>query len=281
MSRDGKNRNPKGRRNERRGKPKPGFRGKKGKFDNRSKKKFVNPNDELIRLNKYIAHSGVCSRREADTLISQGLITVNGEVVTELGTKVKRTDEVKYAGERLNTETLRYVLLNKPKDYITTSKDPQNRKTVMHLVEKACKERLFSVGRLDRHTTGVLLLTNDGDLAKKLTHPSHGVNKVYHVVLDKNLKPDDFDKIANGLELKDGKAQVDKIAYVDGKKSEIGLELHIGRNRIVRRIFEHLGYTVVKLDRVSFAGLTKKNIPRGKFRHLKDKEINFLKMTIK
>ena len=281
MSRDGKDRNPKGRRNERRGKPKPGFRGKKGKFDNRDKKNFVNPNDELIRLNKYIAHSGVCSRREADTLISQGLISVNGEIVTELGTKVKRTDEVKYAGERLNTETLRYVLLNKPKDYITTSKDPQNRKTVMHLVEKACKERLFSVGRLDRHTTGVLLLTNDGDLAKKLTHPSHGVNKVYHVTLDKNLKPDDFEKIASGVTLEDGKAQVDKIAYVGGKKSEIGLELHIGKNRIDRRIFEHFGYTVIKLDRVSFAGLTKKNIPRGKFRHLKDKEINFLKMTIK
>jgi len=236
----------------------------------------------LTRLNKFIANAGICSWREADKLIEDGMIEVNGKVVTEMGFKIKRGDHVKYAGHSLKGETHRYVLLNKPKDFITTSKDPQNRKTVMNLVEKACRERIYPVGRLDRNTTGLLLFTNDGDMAKKLSHPSHGFKKIYHVFLDKNLKVPDMQKIVEGFELEDGLVKVDKIEYVSGAtKSEIGLELHSGKNRIVRRIFEHLGYKVVKLDRVSFAGLTKKDLPRGRWRHLTEQEVNMLKMTIK
>ena len=235
---------------------------------------------EKTRLNKYIAHAGICSRREADTLIEAGLVSVNGKVVTELGTRVAPEDDVRYNGERLGNERKVYLLLNKPKDYVTTLDDPHAKKTVMELVSKACKERIYPVGRLDKNTTGVLLFTNDGDLTKRLTHPSFNKKKIYHVFLDKNLLHDDMQKIADGIELKDGIAQVDAIAYssADSKK-EIGLEIHSGKNRVVRRIFEHLGYKVTKLDRVYFAGLTKKNLPRGKWRLLTEKEIKMLKMN--
>jgi 23S rRNA pseudouridine2605 synthase len=237
---------------------------------------------ELVRLNKYIANSGICSRREADKLISAGVVSVNGEIVTELGTKVSSSDDVRYDGERINPETPRYVLLNKPKDYITTMKDPQGRKTVMTLVRKACKERIFPVGRLDRHTTGLLLFTNDGDLAKKLTHPKHEIQKIYHVVLDRKVKPAHIKQIREGIELEDGPIKADDIAFTgDGKNQhEVGIEIHSGKNRIVRRIFEHFGYRVVKLDRVVFAGLTKKDISRGMYRHLTTKEVAFLKMQV-
>ena len=237
--------------------------------------------DGKIRLNKYISNSGVCSRREADTLIQSGAVKVNGKVVTELGTRVSLTDKIQYGEQTLNKELKRYLLLNKPKDYITTASDPEGRKTVMDLVKTACKERLYPVGRLDRSTTGLLLLTNDGELAKKLTHPSHEIKKIYHVSLDKSLKAIDMKKIVEGLVLEDGKAEVDEIAYVgEGKdKAEIGIALHTGKNRIVRRIFEHLGYEVVKLDRTYFAGLTKKDLPRGKFRFLTEKELIMLRMS--
>lgn len=235
--------------------------------------------DELVRLNKYIANAGICSRREADKLIEAGAIRVNGEIVTRLGTKIKPTDKVQYGDQTLDSERPVYVLLNKPKGYITTTDDPHERKTVMLLVGKACKERIYPVGRLDRNTTGVLLFTNDGELAKKLIHPRHNVKKVYHVALDKNLSKRDMITVADGVELDDGKAYVDKIAWVnpDGDKSEVGLELHSGKNRIVRRIFEHLDYKVIKLDRVMFAGLTKKDLPRGKWRFLSPSEVNLLK----
>jgi 23S rRNA pseudouridine2605 synthase len=232
-----------------------------------------------IRLNKYLADAGVCSRREADKLISAGTVEVNGKVVTELGTKVSATDKVVYGGQALRREKLRYLVLNKPKDFITTTEDPFERKTVMKLVEKACNERIYPVGRLDRMTTGVLLFTNDGELAKKLTHPRHGIRKIYHVVLNKPLTKADFEKISSGIELDDGPIKVDKISWVeDGKiKKEVGLELHSGRNRIVRRIFESLGYKVIRLDRVVFAGITKKDTPRGKWRMLDESEVNMLK----
>lgn len=233
------------------------------------------------RLNKYIASSGVCSRREADKLISEGMISINGEVVTQLGTKVQPGDEVRYAGEKLVFERYIYILLNKPKDFITTVDDPQGRRTVMELVQNHITERIYPVGRLDKNTTGLLLLTNDGDLAKKLTHPSHGVRKIYHVHTDKPVSKAEMKQLAEeGIELEDGLAKFDAIAYVgDGEnKKELGVELHSGKNRIVRRMFEGLGYRVAKLDRVSFAGLTKKNILRGKFRHLNEREIGMLKM---
>jgi 23S rRNA pseudouridine2605 synthase len=235
---------------------------------------------ELIRLNKYIANSGVCSRRDADKLIESGLIQVNGKTITDLGTKIVPTDTVHYDNRLLKIENKYYILLNKPKGYITTTDDPQERKTVMFLTQNACKERIYPVGRLDKNTTGLLLLTNDGDLAKKLTHPKHQIKKIYHVVLDKNLARNDFTKIELGITLDDGLITVDKLAYVspDKSKKEIGIEIHSGKNRIIRRLFESLGYKVSKLDRVSFAGLTKKDIPRGKWRHLTDKEIGFLKM---
>ena len=237
--------------------------------------------DGKIRLNKYISNAGICSRREADEMIKSGAIKVNGKVVTELGTRVSPDDKIQYGDETLSKETKRYLLLNKPKDTITTANDPEGRKTVMELVKNACKERLYPVGRLDRTTTGLLLMTNDGELAKKLTHPSYQVKKIYHVSLDKNLKAVDMKKILDGLTLEDGLAEVDEIAYVgEGTdKSEIGIAIHSGKNRIVRRIFEHLGYVVVKLDRTFFAGLTKKDLPRGKFRFLTEKELIMLRMS--
>ena len=236
--------------------------------------------DGTVRLNKYIANAGICSRREADVLIASGAISVNGEVITQMGYKVKPDDVVNYGGERLVSEKKRYVLLNKPKGYITTSDDPQERKTVMMLVENACTERIYPVGRLDRNTTGVLLFTNDGDMAKKLTHPSTGARKIYHVELDKNLTHADMQRMVDGIMLEDGEIAVDDVQYVGNgeHKNIVGVVLHSGRNRIVRRIFEAMGYEVCKLDRVVFAGLTKKDLPRGHWRLLTEKEVSFLKM---
>jgi 23S rRNA pseudouridine2605 synthase len=256
-----------------------------GKSKPPRKKKPVRPakpdqGTELIRLNKYIANAGICSRREADKLIESGVIMVNGKTITDLGTKISPNDTVKFDNRTLKSEKKHYVLLNKPKGYITTTDDPYDRKTVMGLVRGACKERIYPVGRLDKDTTGLLLLTNDGDLAKKLTHPRHKIRKIYHVLLYKALTKNDMNKIAAGITLEDGPVQVDKIAYASdsSSKKEIGIELHSGKNRIIRRIFESLDHKVVKLDRVTFAGLTKKDVPRGKWRHLTDKEISYLKM---
>ena len=233
--------------------------------------------DGRIRLNRYLSMSGVASRRDADDLIRAGVVTVNGVVVTELGTKVGPGDKVVYGGQRLSREKKRYVLLNKPKDFITTTDDPRDRRTVMALVEQACDERIYPVGRLDRLTTGLLLLTNDGDLAKKLTHPSHGAEKIYHVTLDKNVTHAHLQQLVSGVQLDDGPASADEASYVDAAgKREVGIKLHMGRNRVVRRMFEALGYEVLKLDRVIFAGLTKKDLPRGKWRHLSEKEVLFL-----
>ena len=227
-----------------------------------------------IRLNKYIADAGICSRRNADMYISAGNVTVNGEVMTTLGYRVKPTDEVRFDGKLLSSEKKEYILLNKPKGFITTTNDEKGRKTVMDLVATATNARILPVGRLDRATTGLLLLTNDGELTKKLTHPTHGVRKIYHVILDRKLEYKDFIAIEQGLELEDGFIQVDEISYVDQKpKNEIGIKIHSGRNRIVRRIFEHLGYQVDKLDRVVFAGLTKKDLPRGHWRRLTQQEV--------
>ena len=242
------------------------------------KEENIDPNEPL-RLNKFLANAGICSRREADEFIQAGVVTVNGEVVTELGTKIKRTDEVKFHDQPVNLEKKVYVLLNKPKDCVTTSDDPQQRKTVMDLVKNVCPERIYPVGRLDRNTTGVLLLTNDGDLASKLTHPKFLKKKVYHVYLDKNVTAHDMQQIAEGIELEDGEIHADAIEYAsDTDKSQVGIEIHSGKNRIVRRIFEHLGYRVVKLDRVQFAGLTKKNLRRGDWRFLTEKEVDMLRM---
>lgn len=233
---------------------------------------------EINRLNKYIANSGLCSRREADEFIKQGLVTVNGKVVSELGTKVSEKDVIKFKGKLLMKERKVYVLLNKPKDYITTAYDPYAKKIVFDLLKYACKERIYPVGRLDRMTTGVLLLTNDGDLTKKLTHPKFNKKKIYHISLDKNLKKSDLVKISEGIDLEDGFISADAIAYIDPTdKKQVGLEIHSGRNRIIRRVFEHLGYRIVKLDRVYFAGLTKKGLQRGKWRYLTEKEIVMLK----
>ncbi|GAB4203826.1 MAG: hypothetical protein Fur0023_11010 [Bacteroidia bacterium] len=246
----------------------------------RTDKKLLTEKDEhvTIRLNKYIANSGICSRREADKLIEAGAVKVNGEIITTLGYKVKPTDTVEVEGQKIKNERKVYILLNKPKDYITTTDDPQNRKTVMHLISGACKERVYPVGRLDRPTTGLLLLTNDGELADKLMHPKSKVPKLYHVILNKNFSGSDFEKLSKGIELEDGFIKPDALSYVQNSKRELGIEIHSGRNRIIRRIFEHLGYDVVKLDRVMYAGLTKKNLPRGKWRFLTEKEVAFLKM---
>jgi 23S rRNA pseudouridine2605 synthase len=236
--------------------------------------------EKAIRLNRFIAASGICSRREADQLISAGLVTVNGKNITELGTRVNPGDDVRYNGKRIRNERKVYLLLNKPRDYVTTTDDPKERKTVMRLVEKACSERIYPVGRLDRQTTGVLLFTNDGDLAKRLTHPSYNKKKIYHVFLDRGMSAGDLRKLAEGITLEDGFIQPDAISYVsDEHRKEVGLEIHSGRNRVVRRMFEHMGYRVTKLDRVYFAGLTKKNLPRGKWRFLTDTEVNRLKMN--
>ena len=239
---------------------------------------LTDPN-EPIRLNKFLANAGVCSRREADEFITAGVVSVNGVIVTELGTKIKRTDEVKFHDEPVSIERKAYVLLNKPKDCVTTSDDPQERKTVMDFVKGACKERIYPVGRLDRNTTGVLLLTNDGDLASKLTHPKYLKKKIYHVYCDKNVAKADLDQIAAGITLDDGDIHADAISYAsDTDKSQVGIEIHSGKNRIVRRIFESLGYKVVKLDRVYFAGLTKKGLRRGDWRYLTEQEVNMLRM---
>ena len=265
-----------------------GFRPRTADYDPNakySKKKQLEYKDILadpdapIRLNKFLANAGICSRREADEFITAGVVSVNGVVVTELGTKVKRTDEVKFHDEPVSIERKVYVLLNKPKDCVTTSDDPQERKTVMDFVRGACQERIYPVGRLDRNTTGVLLLTNDGDLASKLTHPKYLKKKIYHVYCDRNVTRADLDQIVQGITLDDGEIHADAISYAsDTDKSQVGIEIHSGKNRIVRRIFESLGYRVIKLDRVYFAGLTKKGLRRGGWRYLTEKEVNMLRM---
>lgn len=250
----------------------------------RGRKKATQDTDKgKIRLNRYISNAGICSRRKADELIVAGVVSVNGEVISELGFKVDPyKDEVRYNGETLKREKMVYVLLNKPKDYITTTDDPQERRTVMHLVDKASKERIYPVGRLDRNTTGLLLMTNDGDLADKLSHPKSNVSKLYHVELNKSLTQGDLNKIAYGVELEDGSIKPDSVSYVTGaSKREVGIQIHSGKNRVVRRIFESLGYEVVKLDRAIYAGLTKKDLPRGRWRYLEEAEIIQLKHLIK
>lgn len=241
-------------------------------------KSIKKSDDGSLRLNKYIANSGICSRREADNYITAGLVSVNGTVVTQLGTKVFPTDDIRFNGERLKGEQKVYILMNKPKDFVTTTSDPHAEKTVLELVRGKCKQRVFPVGRLDKATTGVLLLTNDGELAESLTHPSKERKKIYHIHLDKNLNATDFNKILEGFSLDDGEIHADALSYIEEDKSQLGMEIHSGRNRIVRRIFEHLGYKVKKLDRVYFAGLTKKNLRRGQWRFLSEEEIAFLKM---
>lgn len=235
--------------------------------------------DTGIRLNKFISNSGICSRREADTYIEHGSVSVNGKLVTEMGYKVQPTDEVRFDGTLISMEQKRYILLNKPKNYITTMEDDRGRKTVMEIVENATKERIYPVGRLDRNTTGLLLFTNDGEMAKKLTHPKHNVRKLYHATLDKKLTLSDLEKLRGDVVIEGKRVFIDAVSYVEGeKKNEVGIEIHSGRNRIVRKIFEHFGYHVIKLDRVIFAGLTKKNLPRGRWRELTQQEINNLQM---
>ncbi|HEY0898679.1 MAG TPA: pseudouridine synthase, partial [Sphingobacteriaceae bacterium] len=249
---------------------------------NRSKKPPIK-DDGLIRLNRYIANAGICSRRKADELIQAGVVSVNGQVISELGFKVDPAkDEIRYNGETLKREKMVYVLLNKPKDYITTTDDPHERRTVMHLVEKASKERIYPVGRLDRNTTGLLLMTNDGDLADKLSHPRNNITKIYQAELNKSFTQGDLNKLSFGIELEDGPIKPDTVSYVQGgTKREVGIQIHSGKNRIVRRMFEHLGYEVVKLDRVVYANLTKKDLPRGRWRYLDEKEIIQLKHLMK
>ncbi len=250
---------------------------------NRSKKPALPKEDGMIRLNRYIANAGICSRRKADELIQAGVVSVNGQVISELGFKVDPAkDEIRYNGETLKREKMVYVLLNKPKDYITTTDDPHERRTVMQLVEKASRERIYPVGRLDRNTTGLLLMTNDGDLADKLSHPRNNITKIYQVELNKNFSQGDLNKLSFGIELEDGPIKPDSVSYVQGgSKREVGIQIHSGKNRIVRRMFEHLGYDVVKLDRVVYANLTKKDLPRGRWRYLDEKEIIQLKHLMK
>jgi 23S rRNA pseudouridine2605 synthase len=269
---------------------------KKFKFEGRDKKlpgkeeeqatpenkklSLLKKSDRETRLNKFIANAGICSRREADQLIEKGEIKVNGEVVTSLGYKVTSKDEVVYKGKAISAEKKVYVLLNKPKGFVTTMDDPHAEKTVISLVKNACPERIYPVGRLDKDTTGLLLFTNDGEMTKKLTHPSYEKKKIYHIFLDKEFSQTDLDQVKKGIELEDGLIAADAISYVeDEDKRQVGIEIHSGKNRIVRRIFAHLGYRVIKLDRVVFAGLTKKNLPRGKWRFLSEKEVGFLNMT--
>ena len=245
------------------------------KSNNQSVRK---PNDG-IRLNKFISNSGICSRREADTYIEHGSVTVNGKLVTEMGYKVKSGDEVRFDGSLISPEKKRYVLLNKPKNYITTMDDDRGRKTVMDLVQNATKERIYPVGRLDRMTTGLLLFTNDGELAKKLTHPKHHIRKLYHASLDRKLDLKDLERLRGDVIIEGRKVFIDAVSYVEGQnRTEVGIEIHSGRNRIVRKIFEHAGYKVTKLDRVIFAELTKKNLPRGRWRELTQQEIFNLQM---
>ena len=270
------------------GRPQGGYRPRTADYNPNAKysmkkqieyKDVLTDPDEPIRLNKFLANAGICSRREADEFITAGVVSVNGEIVTELGTKVKRSDEVKFHDQPVSIERKVYVLLNKPIDCVTTSDDPQERKTVMDFVKGACKERIYPVGRLDRNTTGVLLLTNDGDLASKLTHPKFLKKKIYHVYCDKNVTKADLDQIVQGITLDDGEIHADAISYAsDTDKSQVGIEIHSGKNRIVRRIFESLGYRVVKLDRVYFAGLTKKGLRRGDWRYLTEQEVAMLRM---
>lgn len=272
--------------------PKPGPRKKKGNPANRRKKStfaqreakpsrpMPSPEEVIgMRLNKYVAHCGICSRRQAAEYVKEGLVSVNGEVELSPAYQIQKGDVVRYEDKVIQPELRRvYLLLNKPKGYITTVSDDRGRKTVMDLLAGKVKERVFPVGRLDRETTGLLMLTNDGDLAKKLSHPSHNVKKLYHVVLDRSISTEHLQAISDGLDLEDGVVQVDGVNYVQGKsKREVGIEIHLGRNRIVRRIFEHLGYEVKRLDRVYYAGLTKKDLPRGRFRRLTDREIVMLK----
>ncbi len=254
---------------------------KRTPFKKRISKNPKNKNsNQGIRLNQFIAHAGICSRREADQFIAAGLVTINDEVVMKMGYRVSPSDSVKFNNELIKSEKKRYLLLNKPKGYICSSDDPKNRKTVMELVAGTCKERLYPVGRLHRQTTGLLLFTNDGDIAKKLTNPKHGFKKIYHVLLDKNLKSVDLKKIVEGVNLEDGIAYVETVTYIKNTpKREVGIEIHKGKNSTVRRIFENLGYNVLRLDRVYFAGLTKKNIPRGRHRFLSEQEIAMLKMV--
>ena len=255
------------------------FRKKPLKASGEPRPKLKTVSAEGMRLNRFVANAGVCSRREADTYISAGMVTINGKQISELGTRVLPGDEVRFDGRKLDAEKKVYLLLNKPKDYVTTTDDPHADKIVMDLIKNACDERVYPVGRLDRNTTGLLLFTNDGDLSKKLTHPSHNKKKVYMVTLDQPVAQAHMEMIADGIELEDGKITADAISYTTLEdKTEVGIEIHSGKNRIVRRIFEHFGYKVRKLDRVLFAGLTKKNLPRGKFRFLTEKEIQFLKM---
>ncbi len=250
---------------------------KKYSKSNNSRNNKKTERDELIRLNRYIASSGVCSRREADTLIQKGLVKVNGKLITEMGFKLSRNDKVLVKGKPVSPEKKVYIVLNKPKDTVSTVSDPHAKRTVLDIVKHSGSERIYPVGRLDRNTTGVLLLTNDGELTKQLTHPSYNKKKIYHVVLDKPISKNELSEISKGIELEDGMVNADAISFVNDSKREIGIELHSGKNRVVRRIFEHLGYKVEKLDRVYFAGLTKKNIGRGKWRYLSQKEINILK----
>ncbi len=261
------------------------FGEKRRKFKPHGKRSFSKKSDDFIpnpdgltRLNKYLSNAGICSRREADDLIRAGAVSVNGKVITEMGFKVKSDDKISYGGETLRHEKKVYIILNKPKDYITTTDDPQERRTVMELIAGACKERVYPVGRLDRNTTGLLLFTNDGELATKLMHPKFGIKKVYQVTLDKNLRTEDYERLTTGFELEDGFIKPDELSFINNNKKELGIEIHSGRNRIVRRIFEYLGYEVVKLDRVVFAGLTKKDLPRASWRFLNEKEVGFLKM---
>lgn len=269
------NKSPKGKRD---------FHSKPGKpFKKRkpapAKNLQKDPEKEGVRLNRYIASAGICSRREADNLIKMGVISINGKVVTEMGTRVMPGDKVKYGDQGLQADKMQYVLLNKPKDFITTASDPQGRRTVMELVKSACKERLFPVGRLDRNTTGLLLFTNDGYLAEKLMHPSKLVSKLYHVETYKAVSAGELEKLKSGVELDDGSIEKpDEASFVGKDRHQLGIKLHSGKNRVVRRMIESLGHNVKKLDRVQFAGLTKKDLPRGKFRHLTEKEISFLKM---
>ena len=258
---------------------KKGFQGKKKKEYKKIKSTPKSNPEDGIRLNKYISNSGISSRREADTYIASGNVTVNGKVVTEMGFKVKPGDEVRFDGSAISPEEKKYVLLNKPKNYITTMEDDRGRKTVMDLVYNAAKERIYPVGRLDRNTTGLLLFTNDGELAKKLTHPKHNVHKLYHASLDRKFEVKDLHKLRDEVLIEGRRVFIDEVDYVAGEsKTEVGIKIHSGRNRIVRKIFEHLGYKVVKLDRVIFAGLTKKNLPRGKYRELTSQEVNNLHM---
>jgi 23S rRNA pseudouridine2605 synthase len=256
-------------------------RSKKDKNPGKPSLKQGNREPEIIRLNRFIANSGVCSRREADEIIQRGMISVNGKKITELGTKVTYNDDVRYKGKKLSAEKKVYILMNKPKGYVTTVEDPHAEHTVLELIGDACAERIYPVGRLDKETTGVLLLTNDGDLTGKLTHPKYNRRKIYHVFLDKTVDKNDLFKLTEGIELEGEMVVADAVSYADSEdKTQIGIELHSGQNRVIRRLFESLGYRVKKLDRVYFAGLTKKNVQRGKWRFLNDKEISMLKRGI-